>query len=109
MGQKIVLGELRHKFPITAQVDVIGDTSIQPGGVVNVKEYNAQFDGFWYVQGVRHEVFQSTMSTHIEISKDSLGNREVEPTMSDTYTTPPAPALRSGKWVSEVNMVNVYA
>lgn len=109
MGQKIVLGELRHKFPITAQVDVIGDTSIQPGGVVNVKEYNAQFDGFWYVQGVRHEVFQSTMSTHIEISKDSLGNREIEPTMSDSYTTPPAPALRSGKWVSEVNMVNVYA
>ena len=109
MGNKLVLSELRKKFPITACVDVLGDTSMYPGGIVNVKEYNAQFDGFWYVQSVHHEIFQSSMSTYIEISKDSLGVREVEPSLSAKYSTPPNSALRNGKWVSETNMVNVYA
>jgi hypothetical protein len=109
MGNKLVSAELRKKFPMTAQVDVVGDTSIQPGGVVSIKEYNSQFDGFWYVNNVHHELFQSTISTSLEISKDSLGASEVGPTMVASYSTPPAPALRNGRWVSETDMVHVYA
>lgn len=109
MANKIVLAELRKKFPMTAELDVVGDTSIQPGGIVNLKEYNAQFDGFWYVQGVSHEVFQSTMVTHLKVSKDSMGERESEPAMVAPYNPPPVPALRSGKWVSESHFVNVYS
>lgn len=108
MGKKLVAGELRKKFPLSANVDVVGDPAIQPGGIVNVNEYNTQFDGFWYVTGVRHEITMSTMMTSVEIIKDSLGTPTTDPSVTTMYTPPPVTALQSGTWISETEMVNVY-
>jgi hypothetical protein len=109
MGQRLVEGELRNKFPFSASVDVVGDPSIQPGGIVNINEYNSQFDGFWYVTGVRHEISQSTMASFVNIVKDSFGGTTSDPVVTSMYASPPDAVLRNSKWISETEMVNVYA
>lgn len=108
MGVKIVEANLRKKFPMTAAVDVVGDPGIVPGGIVNIKEYNTQFDGFWYVNSVRHEIAQSSMVSFIRISKDSLDGVTPSPNATSPYVSPPESALMSGKWVASKELVNIY-
>lgn len=108
MGSKLVNGELRRSFPFYAKVTVVGDPGINPGGIVNIKEYNAQFDGFWYVTTVTHELTQSSMVTFLEIIKDSTGASTDTPMYTSPYVQPPVPAIQDGSWISSTNMVNVY-
>lgn len=108
MGTRIVEAALRKKFPMTAYVEAVGDPGIMPGGIVNIKEYNAQFDGFWYVTSVRHEIAQSSMVSYLKIAKDSLDGITPSPTVTSPYVTPPSPALTNGKWMAGNELVNIY-
>lgn len=108
MGSKIVEASLRKKFPMTAYVEAVGDPGIVPGGIVNIKEYNAQFDGFWYVTSVKHEIAQSSMVSFLKIAKDSLDGVTPSPNAVSPYVTPPSPALTNGKWAASQELVNVY-
>lgn len=108
MGHKLVEGTLRQKFPFFAKVDVVGDSAIHPGGIVNINEYNSQFDGFWYVTAVRHEITMSSMLTSLEIIKDAFGKSSADPSTTSMYSTPPEAALNNGIWISETEHVNVY-
>jgi hypothetical protein len=108
-ANKLVEGVLRRKFPMTASVDVVADPSITPGGIVNIKEYNAQFDGYWYVRGVRHELTQHVMATYLDLAKDSLDGIQTSPINMEPFKTPPETALIHGDWVSTKDMINVYS
>jgi len=108
MGAKIVEAALRKKFPMTAYVEVVGDPGIVPGGIVNIKEYNTQFDGFWYVNSVKHEIAQTAMVSYLRISKDSLDGITPSPNATSQYITPPTPALTNGKWMAGQELVNIY-
>lgn len=109
-AEKLVSGTLRLKFPFTANLDVVAYPSIAPGKIVRVLEFNSEFDGFWYVRGVRHEITQATMVTSLDIARDSLGSisSQSQIMQADFYKNPPTPALISKTWVSSQNMVNVY-
>lgn len=108
MGNTLVTGDLRKDFPLTATVDVVGDPTVQPGGIVNIREYNTEFDGFWHVSSVRHEIAQSAMMSYLVLNRDSLGPAQDTSTPTEVYKTPPAPSLRSARWVSETEYVSVY-
>lgn len=108
MSDRLVTGAMRRKFPMIADLTVVADPSIVPGGVVNLKEYNAKFDGYWYVRNVTHEILHSTMVTHLKIAKDSLDGYSAIPLHTSEYITPPSPALVQGTWISETHMVDVY-
>lgn len=108
MSEKLVTGAMRRKFPMTASVTVSADPSISPGGVVRVNEFNAKFDGYWYVRGVRHELFQTNMLTHLSLAKDSLNEVITTPLHVSEFVSPPNPAFVDGSWVSERGFVNVY-
>lgn len=108
MGVKIVEASLRKKFPMTASVEVVGDPGITPGGIVNIKEYNAQFDGFWYVTSVKHEIAQTAMVSYLRIAKDSLDGATPSPNVASPYVTPPTPALQNGRWMASNEMTNIY-
>lgn len=107
-ANRLVTGALRKKFSTTAKVEVVSDPSIRPGGVVNISEYNTEFDGFWYVQSVKHEMTQSVMRTFLELGRDSLGTTATTIKTAQTYSKPPVPALIGESWVSAQNYVNVY-
>jgi hypothetical protein len=108
MATRLVTGALRKKFPITASLEVVSDPSIKPGGIVSINEYNTEFDGFWYVKSVRHELTQSYMQTYLEIARDGLGKEATATNVTSPYATPPEPALVENIWVSSQNYALVY-
>jgi hypothetical protein len=93
---------------MTASLQVVADPSIHPGGIVNINEYNSEFDGFWYVVSVRHELTQSYMVTHLELARDSLGTIDDAKKVSVAHKTPPNPALINDVWVSSKDYSDVY-
>lgn len=99
-ANKLVTGALRKKFPMTAHVEVVSDPAIRPGGIVSINEYNTEFDGFWYVKSVKHEMTQSVMRTFLELGRDSLGTTTTLLKTSLPYATPPTPALVGTSWMS---------
>jgi hypothetical protein len=109
MSDRLVTGAMRRKFPMTADLTVVADPSISPGGIVGIREYNAKFDGYWYVRSVTHEILHSNMVTHLKIAKDSLDGINATPLHVSEYVDPPKPALIQGSWVSEKDMVSIYA
>lgn len=109
MAKTLVYGRLTDKFPMTACVETTFDPSVRPGGVVRINEYNTEFDGFWYVVSVCHEMTQSSIITKIEIARDSLGATVGELHTSLPYTAPPEPAYRNGMWVSAYDYVDIYS
>jgi len=107
-ANRLVTGTLRKKFPMRASLEVVSDPSIKPGGVVSINEYNTEFDGFWYVTSVRHELLQSHMRTYLELARDGLGKVATAKKVASTYVIPPEPALIGTTWVSSRNYTHVY-
>lgn len=108
MGQKFIRGSLRHKFSMQATIQVTGDPTIKPGGIVKLDKYNSKFDGFWYVRSARHEITHSQLVTTLEVVKDSIETATSTQTVVEDYQEPPIPALLEGHWVSSTNYVNTY-
>lgn len=108
MANQLVTGELRRKFPMQASLEVVSDPSIKPGGIVSINEYNTEFDGFWYVTSVRHELTQSHMRTYLEVARDGLGTVATAKRVTDPYVTPPEPALIGSAWVSSTDYTHVH-
>jgi hypothetical protein len=105
---RLVTGALRKKFPMRASLEVVSDPSIKPGGIVSINEYNTEFDGFWYVMSVRHEITQSYMRTYLEVARDGLGTTALAKQVTATYVEPPEPALIGNAWVSSKDYTHVY-
>jgi hypothetical protein len=91
-----------------ASLEVVSDPSIKPGGIVSINEYNTEFDGFWYVMSVRHEITQSYMRTYLEVARDGLGTTALAKQVTATYVEPPEPALIGNAWVSSKDYTHVY-
>lgn len=108
MAYKLVHGRLRKKFPLSAVVDITGNPTLHPGGIVLLDKYDAEFDGFWYIVGVRHELTRSELVTILELAKDSIDGESPLITGSE-YLRPPAPTLINATWVSERVWENVYS
>jgi hypothetical protein len=108
MANRLVTGALRKKFPMRASVEVVSDPSIKPGGIVSINEYNTEFDGFWYVTSVRHELLQSHMRTYLELARDGLGTIATAKKATAAYAIPPVPALVGTTWISSKDYINVY-
>lgn len=106
---KVVEGNLRRKFPITASVDITGNPTIKPGGIVKVDKYDSKLDGYWYVQGVRHEITRSELISFLKIGKDTTSEIEYSLNPVSDYKEPPIPVLTDGHWVSSINYVSVYS
>lgn len=109
MANALATGELRKKFPMTAHVEIVADPSIRPGGLVYINEYNTEFDGFWYVNAVNHELTQSHMLTRLDISRDSMGTTTTDVPTASAYVSPPAPSYFNGKWRSSSEHVHIYS
>jgi phage protein D len=108
MARKVLEGNLRRAFPFTAVVDITGDPTIKPGGVVYLSKYNSNFDGYWYVRSVRHEITRSELVSILELAKD--GTNETDYTINPVvqYSQPPASALLNQQWLAEREYINIY-
>lgn len=108
MANKFILGSLRHAFSMSALVQISGNPTIKPGGIVKLDKYNTDFDGFWYVRSARHDITHSQLVTTLEIVKDSIGDANYTKEVTEDYAIPPTPSLINKRWVSSTNYVNTY-
>lgn len=97
----------KQDYDYYADVTVLGLAGCLPGGIVNVDNYNGKFDGFWYVQGVKHIIHSNTFYTELRIAKNL--NSELAPTNTQKYTYPPTPRYTQNGWIADTRTVNEYS
>ena len=98
----------KEKYDYYATARVLGVAGCVPGGIVSVDNYNADFDGFWYVRSVKHTVHTSAFHTELELAKNF--NSELDFTNTESFRTPPKTVYsnKSG-WLAESKAVNEYS
>ena len=108
MAKRLVNGNLRKKFSIDATVDITGNPTIRPGGVIKLDKYDSKLDGFWYVKGAKHTVTKSELISVLDIVTDGTTNLNPIINTTNTFKTPPASTLLRNHWVSETHSVDIY-
>jgi hypothetical protein len=97
----------RSKYPFTAHVEATGTIGVVPGGLVDVQDFDSQFDGLWYVTDVSHVLTRDKYYTDLSIIKDSL-NGTPRRTGTTRANRPPTSVLRPNKWQASTQKVTVY-
>lgn len=94
-------------YDYTADVRVSGIAGCLPGGIVEVDNYGAQFDGLWYVRSVKHTLHSDGFFTDLRLAKNSTSTIEVftYPVLDDA----PESRYTSDRWESSRRVVNEYA
>lgn len=108
MGHRLVSAALRTGFSVTAKVMITGLPILKPGSIVKVDKYESDFDGFWYVQEVEHQITKSEMVSYLKIATDSTPVRTLAPNVVRPYNPPPTPSIINGRWVAGAPFVEVY-
>lgn len=88
----------KSKFPYAGEAEILGDSSIRPGGPVYLDGIGNKYSGYWTVLMVEHEVFEESLNQHrftttLHVGTDSLG-------ASNTSKYPTAPADRARRSIS---------
>ena len=110
MAQRIVTAEkLNQSFSYHAHVEIMSDPSIVPGGIVKVEGYGNNFDGYWYVNKVVHELVSESMLSNISISKNTPDDNFDKFPKVKKYKFAPEPILLNNRWVAQTEYADVYA
>ena len=105
-ARRIIQAEARDHYDWHADVEVDGLAGCYPGGIVDVSDYGGEFDGFWYVKSVKHNINTNVFATHLSLSRNVS-----EPLRSSTtaaYQPPPPVEMKNGVWKASKKKVTVY-
>lgn len=94
--------------PYIAEALVYGEPSIRPGGLVRIEGYGGDFNGYWYVHAVSHELFSESLTTVVKLSKDGSIDALPKFPVVQRYVEAPLPILINNKWSMRSQYVNVY-
>jgi len=108
MGNRIVSASLRDGFSVTAKVMITGLPILKPGSIVKINKYESDFDGYWYVQEVTHQITKSEMVSYLKIATDSTPADTLSANNVRPHSEPPEPTLIKGKWVKGSNYLEIY-
>lgn len=108
-AQRELLRLKKANMPFSAHIELTAGAGIVPGGIVNVLNYGADFDGLWYVKSVKHVMGQSHYTTHLEVSKDAIFTPDIKITPVTKFKTPPDPTVINNRWVASTRKVSEYA
>lgn len=98
---------IKEDYDYYADVIVLGIAGCVPGGVVSVDQYNGDFDGFWYVQAVKHVVHSDNFSTELKLAKNF--NSELRLDNTEPFQSPPTPFYEIDRWVSSRARYHEYS
>lgn len=108
MGNRVVSAALRDGFSVTAKVMITGLPILKPGSIVRIDKYESDFDGYWYVQDVQHQITKSELVSYLKIATDSTPVRQLSiNSVRPQVITPPASVIR-GRWVKGSPYHEVY-
>jgi hypothetical protein len=107
-AEREVLKREKDDMPFEASAKITAGAGIVPGGIVNLLNFNTDFDGFWYVRAVTHNVYQNHYVTNLRLSKDGVYDDFVKVPAVTKLKTPPGSSLIDKSWVASVRRVNAY-
>lgn len=104
----VVLGAAQKRFyDYYANVTVMCVPGAVPGGVVDINEYDSNFDGLWYVHSVDHTLITGTFSTALKLKRNRSSQLQYSPV--DEFRDPPDPEWNKDRWQARKATVNVYS
>lgn len=107
-SEKIIEANFKNSLPFNARVETAAALGTIPGGVVIVDGYKSNFEGFWYVRSVEHEILGSNCLSKLHISKDFNVTNEAVLPASETPMDPPESQYVDKTWRARVERVDVY-
>ena len=107
-AKNLLSAKKNYNHAYNCEATVLGDPSIKVGGIVQVLGYDDNFEGYWYVQSVSHELFSETLLTHLKLTKDGNNNDMPKFPSVQKYSDIPSPVLIDNKWSMKTEYANVY-
>lgn len=101
-------GYERQSIPLHADVTVRGSSTLFPGSLVQIDNYESEFDGLWVVAEARHLINTDHYMTYLHIKTDSTNQDPAIDTGGKSYMRPPMPRLNGNLWVSEMAFEYAY-
>lgn len=90
-----------------ANATVMCIPGVVPGGVVDLLEYDANFDGLWYVHSVEHTLITGNFFTVLQLRRNQTSQLKYSPV--DGFREPPKPEWNQNRWQARKATVNVYS
>lgn len=106
-AENIVKAESRRNYDYTAKMEVLGIAGALPGTVVVVDGFNTEYDGYWYVRGVKHTITTGVFSSVLDIARNA--KLQFEQTNITKFRTPPEPVYVDEKWRASRLRSDIYA
>jgi phage protein D len=104
----VVLGAAQKRFyDYQASTTVMCIPGVVPGGVVDLTEYDSNFDGLWYVHSVDHTLITGTFFTALKLKRNRSSQLTYSPV--DEFRDPPALEWNKDRWQARKATVNVYS
>lgn len=104
-----VLEQLDKEFyAFNAEMEVLAGAGIVPGGVVDLREYNSNFDRLWYVRSVKHKMGSSQYTTELCVARDFNEENKFDMQTMESFGEVPDPVFVNGKWKSSDPRVSKY-
>lgn len=97
----------KDAYDYTATAVVAGMAGCVPGGVVQLDNYNAHFDGLWYVREVQHSLSSGAFVTTLSLARNISSQLE-QFSHTEKYTFPPTPRFVGTRWEATKRSQNVY-
>lgn len=102
--------EAKRHYDYHAHVTVVGMLGVRPGGVVDVDNYGAEYDGLWYVSKVHHMLGASgTFLTSLDIKRNIESELDQRVNVQNLTRIPESKFdTLKNKWVTRRNQYRVY-
>jgi hypothetical protein len=107
-SEKLIEAAFKNSLPFNARVETAVALGTVPGGVVLIDGYKSNFEGFWYVRSVEHEIIGSNCISKLHISKDFNTTNEAVIPASESPNDPPPSQYTDGIWKASIERVDVY-
>jgi phage protein D len=101
-------GYMKQAIPLHADVTISGISTVFPGALVYLNNYNSEYDGYWVVEEARHLINRDHYVTYLHIKTDSTNNTKINKGSGNKYVKYPGSVLRNGNWVTKKEFKYVY-
>jgi len=101
-------GYIKQSVPLHADVTALGISTVFPGSLVIVNKYQSEFDGYWFVEEVRHVINTDHYLTHLHIKTDSTNAASMTLGSGRTYKKHPGSRLVNNTWITQKEFSYVY-
>lgn len=106
--EKVLKAQIKKNNSHKATATILGDPEIVPGGIVLVTGYDSNFDGYWDVVAVKHDLVSNSLLSYLTLEKDyDMANLPKFPKVQK-YVKPPNPILINNTWVLAKEFKYVY-